>query len=82
MQFWFCQFCSGTFEVKDATSPMVENVNKNTEMISINQNVSNNSTAQELKIGHKTVLNYLHKTELKKKLDVWVPHQLAQKRKT
>ncbi|EFN84272.1 hypothetical protein EAI_10060, partial [Harpegnathos saltator] len=35
--------------------------------------------AQELKISQKTVWNHLHKSGLKKKLDVWVPHELTQK---
>jgi len=33
--------------------------------------------ARELGIDHKTVLNYLHKAGYKKKLDVWVPHELS-----
>ncbi|GFT18911.1 histone-lysine N-methyltransferase SETMAR [Trichonephila clavipes] len=37
------------------------------------------SIAQELKIDHKTVLNHLRKVGLKKKLDVWVLHQLTPK---
>ncbi|GFW27791.1 histone-lysine N-methyltransferase SETMAR [Trichonephila clavipes] len=34
---------------------------------------------QELKIDHKTVLSHLSKVGLKKKLDVWVLHQLTPK---
>ena len=49
-------------------------------MIEVDQHVSSHSTIQEQKINHKTVLNHSHKAELKKKkLDVWVPHQLMQK---
>jgi len=33
--------------------------------------------ARELGIDHKTVLNHLHKAGYKKKLDVWVPHELS-----
>jgi len=33
--------------------------------------------AKELGIDHKTVLNHLHKAGYKKKLDVWVPHELS-----
>ena len=33
--------------------------------------------ARELGIDHKTVLNHLHKAKYKKKLDVWVPHELS-----
>ncbi|XP_029156095.1 histone-lysine N-methyltransferase SETMAR-like [Nylanderia fulva] len=32
-----------------------------------------------LGIDHKTVLNHLHKAGYKKKLDVWVPHELSAK---
>jgi len=32
--------------------------------------------ARELGIDHKTVLNHLHKVRYKKKLDVWIPHEL------
>ncbi|XP_015604617.1 histone-lysine N-methyltransferase SETMAR-like [Cephus cinctus] len=49
------------------------------EMIEIDRHVSSRSIAQELKIDHKTVLNHLHKAGFKKKLDVWVPHELTQK---
>ncbi|GFU09145.1 histone-lysine N-methyltransferase SETMAR [Trichonephila clavipes] len=34
------------------------------------------SIAQELKIDHKIVLSHLRKAGFKKKLHVWVPHQL------
>lgn len=37
------------------------------------------SIVQELKIGQKTVCNHLYKVDLKKKLDVWMPHELTQK---
>ncbi|XP_025163395.1 histone-lysine N-methyltransferase SETMAR-like [Harpegnathos saltator] len=48
-------------------------------MIEVYRHVSSRSIAQELKIEHKTVLNHLHKAGFKKKLDVWVPHELMQK---
>lgn len=77
-QFWFRRFRSGIFDVKDAPRtgrPVVENVDKVTEIIEVDRHVSSRSIAQELKIDHKTVLNHLHKAGFKKKLDVWVPHQ-------
>ncbi|GFW94740.1 histone-lysine N-methyltransferase SETMAR [Trichonephila clavipes] len=73
VQFWFRQFRSGIFDVKDAPRsgrPVVKNVDKITEII-VDQHVSSRSIAQELKIDHKTVLNHLHKIGLKKKLHVW-----------
>ncbi|KAL9873347.1 histone-lysine N-methyltransferase SETMAR-like isoform 1-T2 [Glossina fuscipes fuscipes] len=81
-QIWFRRFRSGIFDVKDAPRtgrPVVENVDKIGEMIEVDQHVSSRNIAQELKIDHKTVLNHLHKAGFKKKLDVWVPHQLTEK---
>ncbi|GFX26189.1 histone-lysine N-methyltransferase SETMAR [Trichonephila clavipes] len=59
--------------------PVIENVDKITEIIEVDQHVSSHSIAQELKIDHKTVLNHLLKVGFKKKLDAWVPHQLTPK---
>jgi len=41
------------------------------------KHVSPVEIARELGIDHKTVLNHLHKVGYKKKLDVWVPHELS-----
>ncbi|GFT82475.1 histone-lysine N-methyltransferase SETMAR [Trichonephila clavipes] len=74
LKFWFRRFCSGIFDVKDAPHtgrPVVENVDKITEIIQVDRHVSSRSITQELKIDHKTVLNHLRTVELKKKLDVW-----------
>ncbi|GFX53716.1 histone-lysine N-methyltransferase SETMAR [Trichonephila clavipes] len=49
------------------------------EKIEVDRFVSSRSIAQELKIDHKTVLSHLSKVGFKKKLDVWVPHQLKPK---
>ncbi|GFS99624.1 histone-lysine N-methyltransferase SETMAR [Trichonephila clavipes] len=43
------------------------------------QPVSSPSIAQELKIDHKAVLNHLRKVGFKKKLEIWVQHQLTPK---
>ncbi|GFV46517.1 laminin subunit alpha-1 [Trichonephila clavipes] len=83
MQFWFRGFRSGIFDIKDAPRigrPVVENVNKTTEIIEIDQHVSSRCITQEPKINCKTVLNHLRKVGFKKKPDVWVPHQLTQKK--
>ncbi|GFX87767.1 histone-lysine N-methyltransferase SETMAR [Trichonephila clavipes] len=73
----------GIFDVKDASRtgsrPIVEIVDKITEIIEDDQHVSSRSIAQELKIDHKTVLSHLCKVGFKKKLHVWVPHQLTPK---
>ncbi|GFU89189.1 histone-lysine N-methyltransferase SETMAR [Trichonephila clavipes] len=73
---------NGIFDVKDAPRtgrPVVENVDKITEIIKVHRHVNNRSFAQELKIDHKTVLNHLRKVGFKKKFNVWVPHQLTPK---
>ncbi|GFS92918.1 histone-lysine N-methyltransferase SETMAR, partial [Trichonephila clavipes] len=70
------------FDVKDTPrtgKPVVENVDKITEIIKVDQLVSSRSITQGLKIEHKTVLSHLRKVEFKKKLHVWVPHQLTPK---
>ncbi|GFU68182.1 histone-lysine N-methyltransferase SETMAR [Trichonephila clavipes] len=80
VHFWFHRFRSGIFDVQEVPRtgrPVVENVDKITEIIQVDRHVS--SIAQELKIDHKTVLNHLRKIGFKKKLDVRVPHQLTQK---
>ncbi|GFT40427.1 histone-lysine N-methyltransferase SETMAR [Trichonephila clavipes] len=58
MQLLFHRFHSGTFDVKDASCtgrPIVENVDKITEIIKVDRYVSSCSIAQELKIDYKTV---------------------------
>ncbi|GFS68459.1 histone-lysine N-methyltransferase SETMAR [Trichonephila clavipes] len=80
--FGFRRFHSGIFDVKDASRTgkhVVENVDKITEIIEVDWHVSSRSITQKLKINHKTVLNHLRKVRFKKKLDVWVPHQLTPK---
>ncbi|GFV36850.1 histone-lysine N-methyltransferase SETMAR [Trichonephila clavipes] len=82
VQFWFRRFHSGIFDVKDAPRtgrPVVENVDKITEIIEIDRHVSSPSITKELKIDHKKVLSHLRKVGFKKKFLVWVPHQLTPK---
>ncbi|GFU69178.1 histone-lysine N-methyltransferase SETMAR [Trichonephila clavipes] len=70
MQFWFRRFRSGIFDVKDAPRtgrPVVENVNKITEIIEVDRQVSSHSINQELKIDHKTVSNNLRKDNIVRK---------------
>ncbi|GFU90162.1 histone-lysine N-methyltransferase SETMAR [Trichonephila clavipes] len=80
VQFWFHRCRSGVSNVKDAPctgSPIIENVDKITEIIEFDRHVSSCSIIQELKIDHKTVLKHLCKVGFRKKLDVWVLHQLT-----
>ncbi|GFW98087.1 histone-lysine N-methyltransferase SETMAR [Trichonephila clavipes] len=62
LQFWFRRFRSGIFDVKNAPPtgrPVVENVDKITEITEVDRHVSSRSIAQELKIDNKTILNHL-----------------------
>ncbi|GFX36880.1 histone-lysine N-methyltransferase SETMAR [Trichonephila clavipes] len=80
--FCFRRFRSGIFDVKDAPRigrPVVENVTKITEIIEVDRHVSSPSITQELKIDHKIVLNHLSKVGFKKKLHIWLSHQLTPK---
>ncbi|GFV49136.1 histone-lysine N-methyltransferase SETMAR [Trichonephila clavipes] len=63
LQFWLHLFRSGM--------PVIENVDKTTEIIEVDQHISSLGIAQELKIGHRTVSNHLHKAGFKKKLDMF-----------
>ncbi|XP_014484313.1 PREDICTED: histone-lysine N-methyltransferase SETMAR-like, partial [Dinoponera quadriceps] len=79
---WFQRFRSGYMDVEDEARsgrPIVENVDKIMEIVESDRHVSTYSIAQGLKISQKTVWNHLHKASFKKKLDVWVPHELMQK---
>ncbi|GFT09967.1 histone-lysine N-methyltransferase SETMAR [Trichonephila clavipes] len=80
-QFWYRRFRSCIFDVKYTPRtgrPVVENVDKITEIIEVDRHVSSRSITQELKIDHKTVLKHLREVGFKKKLDV-CPHQLTPK---
>ncbi|GFX56707.1 histone-lysine N-methyltransferase SETMAR [Trichonephila clavipes] len=70
------------FDIKDAPHtgrPVVENVDKITEITEVDRPVNSRSIAQELKIDYKIVLSHLRKVGFKKKLHVWVPYQLTPK---
>ncbi|GFU45452.1 uncharacterized protein TNCV_3625721 [Trichonephila clavipes] len=63
-QFWFRRFRSGILDVKDAPHtdrPIVENVNKITEIIEVGRRFFSCFLVQELKIDHKTILRHLCK---------------------
>ncbi|GFV96476.1 histone-lysine N-methyltransferase SETMAR [Trichonephila clavipes] len=58
VQFWFRRFRSGIFDVKVASRtgrPIVENVDKITEIIEVDRHVGSRIIAQDLKIDHKTI---------------------------
>ncbi|GFU75322.1 histone-lysine N-methyltransferase SETMAR [Trichonephila clavipes] len=58
--------------------PVVENVNKVTEIFEVDQPVSSRSIARELKIDHKSFKPFTQSC-IKKTLDVCLQHQLTPK---
>ncbi|XP_076166489.1 histone-lysine N-methyltransferase SETMAR-like [Ptiloglossa arizonensis] len=64
---------------KRSGRPIVENVDKIMEIVESDRHADTYSIAQELKISQKTVWNHLHKDSFKKKLDVWMKHELTRK---
>jgi len=79
---WFARFRSGNFDVKDAPRsgrPIVEKVDEIPQKIEEDRHISSYDIAAELNINQKIVLNHLHKAGYKKKLDIWVLHELTVK---
>ena len=76
----FARFRAGNFDVKDeprSGRPITEKSDEIMVKIERDKHVSTVEIARELGIDHKTILNHLHKAGYKKKLDVWVPHELS-----
>jgi len=57
--------------------PITEKSDEIMVKVERDKNMSTVEIARELGIDHKTILNHLHKAGYKKKLDVWVPHELS-----
>ena len=60
-------------------APVDQSLQKSDEImvkVERDKHVSTVEIARKLGIDHKTVLNHLHKTGYKKKLDVWIPHSV------
>ena len=76
---WFARFRAGNCDVKDEPRSGRPITEKSDEIMKIerDKHVSTVEIARELGIDYKTVLNPLHKVGYKKKLDVWVPHELS-----
>lgn len=81
VQEWFARFRQGNFELKDRTRsgrPMVDKDNEIMEIIKQDRHISSYDIAKELGISQQTILNHIEKLGYKKKLDIWVPHNLSQ----
>jgi len=57
--------------------PITEKSDEIMIKIERDKHMSTVKIVRELGIDHKTILNHLHKAGYKKKLDVWVPHELS-----
>ncbi|KAK6746341.1 hypothetical protein RB195_012449 [Necator americanus] len=73
---WFQRFLSVIWTSKMRRN--VESVVIIMEIVKSNRHGSTYSIVQEPQINHKTIRNHMHKAGLKKKLDMWVPHELTQ----
>jgi len=77
---WFARFRAGNFDVKDEPRSGRSITEKSDEIIvkvERDKYMSTVEIARKLGIDHKTVLNHLHKARYKKKLDVWMAHELS-----
>ncbi|GFV97112.1 histone-lysine N-methyltransferase SETMAR [Trichonephila clavipes] len=74
------EIANGVYGAPRTGRPIIENVDKIIEVIVVDRLVSSRQglkIAQGLKIDHKTALSHLRKVKFKKKLHVWMPHQLT-----
>ena len=62
-------------------SQLPRNVMKFSEKIEQDRHISSHDTAYEFNMHHETILNHFQKAGFKKKLVVWVPHELSVKNK-
>ena len=80
----FARFRSGNFDVKDvprSSRPITEKSDEIIEKIEQDRHISSHDIAYELNIHHQTVFNHMQKAGFKKKLNVWVLHELSMKNK-
>ncbi|XP_044313294.1 histone-lysine N-methyltransferase SETMAR-like [Drosophila rhopaloa] len=68
-----------TMDKPDGGRPVTTNTDQIMENIKLDRHVTYRDIAEEIEVSHQTVLNHLQKAGYKKKLDVWVPHDLTQK---
>jgi len=57
--------------------PITEKSDEIMVKVERDKRVSTVEIAKKQGIDHKTVSNHLHKAGYKKKLDIWVPHELS-----
>jgi len=67
--------------IKDAPRsgrPLTEKVEDTLQLVEQDHHISCQEKAEALNTSHMTVWNHLKKAGYQKKLDIWVPHELAQ----
>ncbi|XP_011141333.1 histone-lysine N-methyltransferase SETMAR-like [Harpegnathos saltator] len=77
---WFIRFRKGNFNVRDAPRsgrPRTKKANDILAKVKQDRHISSYDIGKALKINHRTVLINLEKAGYKKKLNVWVPHNLT-----
>lgn len=79
---WFGRFRGGNFDVTDAPRsgrPIVDKDFEIQKIIEKDRHISSYDIAESLGICQQTVLKHLKDLGYKKKLDIWVPHNLSEK---
>ena len=59
--------------------PVTDKISAIFEKVEQYRHISSYDIAKELDVNHKIVLRYLQKSGYKKKLDIWVPHDLTER---
>lgn len=59
--------------------PVTDKISAIFEKVEQDRHISSYGIAEELDVDHKTVLRHLRKSGYKKKLDIWVPHDLTER---
>ncbi|XP_044313306.1 histone-lysine N-methyltransferase SETMAR-like [Drosophila rhopaloa] len=78
---WFRRFRAGENDTMDKPADgrlVTTNTDHIMENIELDPHVTSRGIAEEIGVSHQTVIQ--NQTGYKKKLDVWVPHDLTQKK--
>ena len=59
--------------------PVTDKISVIFDKVEQDRHISSYDVIKELHVNHKTVLRQLQKSGYKKKLDIWVPHDLTER---